>query len=58
MIQFYKVADWGQVTHISVNKPSIIGSDNDLSPGRSQAILWTTVGIQLIGPLATSFNEI
>ena len=28
---------WGRVTHICVSKLIIIGSDNDLSPGRHQA---------------------
>ena len=35
-----------------------IGSDNDLSPGRRQAIIWTNAGILLIGPLGTNFSEI
>ena len=30
---------WGRVTHIWVNKLSILGSDNGLSPGRRQAII-------------------
>ena len=49
---------WGRVTHICVSKISIIGSDNGLSPGRRQAIIWTSVGILLIGPLETNFSEI
>ena len=28
----------------------IIGSDNGLAPGRSQAIIWTNARILLIGP--------
>ena len=48
---------WGWVTHISVSKLTIIGSDNGLSPGRRQAIFWTNAGILLIGPLGTNFNE-
>ena len=40
---------WGQVTHICVRKLNIIGSDNGLSPGRRQAIIWTNAGILLIG---------
>ena len=48
---------WGRVTHICVNKLTIIGSDNGLSPGRHQAIIWTNAGILLIGPLGTNFNE-
>ena len=41
----------------SVNN-AIIGSDNGLSPGRRQAIIWTIVGILLIGPLGANFSEI
>ena len=46
---------WGQVTHICISKLIIIGSDNGLSPGRRQAIMWTNGGILLIGPLETKF---
>ena len=46
------------MTHICVSKLIIIGSDNGLSPGRRQAIIWTNAGILLIGPLGTNFNEI
>ena len=49
---------WGWVTHICVSKLNIIGSDNGLSPGRRQAIIWTNDGILLIGPLRTNFSEI
>ena len=49
---------WGRVTHICVSKLSIIGSDNGLSPGRRQAIIWTSAGILLIGSLGTNFSEI
>ena len=49
---------WGRVTHICVSKLTIIGSDNGLSPGQRQAIIWTTGGILLIGPLGTNFSEI
>ena len=49
---------WGRVTHICVGKLTIIGSDNGLSPGRRQAIIWTNAGILLIGPPGTKFNEI
>ena len=48
----------GRVTHICVSKLTIIGSDNGLSPGRRQAIIWTNAGILLIGPLGTNFSEI
>ena len=47
-----------QVTHIWVSRLTIIGSDNGLSPGRRQAIIWTNAGKLLIGPLAINFNEI
>ena len=49
---------WGRVTHTCVGKLSIIGSDNGLSPGRRQAIIWTIAGILLIGPWGTNFSEI
>ena len=48
---------WGRETHICVSKLTIIGSDNGLSPGRRQTIIWTNVGILLIGPLGTNFKE-
>ena len=49
---------WGRVTHICVSKQTIIGSDNGLSPGGRQAIIWTDAGILLIWPLGTNFSEI
>ena len=49
---------WGRVMHICVSNLTIIGSDNGLSPGRHQAIIWTNAGILLIGPLGTNFSEI
>ena len=49
---------WGRVTHICVGKLAIIDSYNGSSPGRRQAIIWTNVGILLIGPLGTNFSEI
>ena len=36
------------MTHICVSKLTIIGSDNGLSPGRRQAIIWTNAGILFI----------
>ena len=45
------------MTHICVSKLTIICSDNGLSPGRRQAIIWTNAGILLIGTLRTNFNE-
>ena len=49
---------WGRVTHICVGNLTIIGSDNGLSPGRRQAIIWINAGILLTGPLGTNFSEI
>ena len=49
---------WGRVTHICVSELTIIGSDNGLSPGRRQAIIWNNAGLLLIAPLGTNFSEI
>ena len=49
---------WGRVTHLCISELSIIGSDNGLSPGRRQVIIWTNAGILLVGPLRTNFSEI
>ena len=46
------------MTHIYVGKLTIIGSDNGLLPERGQAIIWTSAGILLTGPLGTNFSEI
>ena len=51
-------ACWGWAMHICLGKLTTIGSDNGLSPGRRQAIIWTIAGILLIGPLGTNFSEI
>ena len=53
-----QLTHWGRVTHICVSKLTIIGSDNGLSPGRRQAIIWTNAGILLIWTLGTNFSEI
>ena len=45
------------MTHICVGNLTIIGSDNGLSPDRRQAIIWTSAGMLLIGPLGTNFIE-
>ena len=47
---------WGRVTHIC--EQTIIGSDNGLSPGRSQAIIWTNTAILSTGSMGTNFSEI
>ena len=49
---------WGRAMQICVCKLTIIGSENGLSPGRRQAIIWINVGILLIGPLGTNISEI
>ena len=46
------------MTHICIGKLSIIGSDNGLSPGQRQAIIYPNAGILLIGLLGTNFSEI
>ena len=51
----WELTHWGLVMHICVNKVTNIGSDNGLSPGRRQAIIWTNAGILLIGPLGQTF---
>ena len=48
---------WGQVIHICICNLTIIGSDNGLSLGRRQAIIWTNAGM-LFEPLGTNFSEI
>ena len=53
-----QLTHWGWVTHICVSKLTIIGSDNGLSPGRRQAIIWTNAGTLLIRPFGTNFSEI
>ena len=53
-----KLTHWGRVTHICISKLTIIDSDNGLSPGQHQAIIWTNAVILLIRPLGTNFNEI
>ena len=45
------------MTHICVGYLTIICSDNGLSPGRRQSIIWSNAGILLIRPLGTNFSE-
>ena len=54
----YALTHWGQVTHICVSELTISGSDNGLSPGRRQAIIWNNAGLLLIEPLGTNVSEI
>ena len=48
---------WGWVTHICIGNLNTITSDNGLSPGQHQAIIWNNAGIS-IGYLGTKFSEI
>ena len=48
-------AEWR--IYVSVNY-IIIGSDNGLSPGQCQAIIWTNAGILSNRPSGTNFSEI
>ena len=48
-----KLTLWGRLTYAI-----FIGSDNGLSPGLRQAIIWVNVEILLIGPLGTTLGEI
>ena len=48
----------GRVMQICISKLTIIDSDNGLSPGRHQAIIWTNAGILLTGLGGTNFSEI
>ena len=56
LIRRCPLTHWDRVTHICVGNLIIIGSDNGLSPGRRQAIIWTNAGILLFGPLGTNFS--
>ena len=53
-----ELTHWARVMHMCVSKLTTIGSDNGLSPGRRQAIIWTNAGILLIQTLGTIFSEI
>ena len=44
-------------TYASVS-PTIIGSDNGLSPNRRQVIIWTNAGILSVGSLGINFGEV
>ena len=43
-----RLTHWDRVMHTCVGNLTIIGSDNGLSPGRCQAIMWNNAGILLI----------
>ena len=44
--------------HMFIRKLTIIGSDNGLSPGQRQPIIWTNAGILLIRTWGTNLSEI
>ena len=46
------------MTPIRISKLATIGSDNGLSPGRCEAIIWTNAGILWIRTLGTNFSKI
>ena len=46
------------MTYTCVSNLTIIDSDNGLSPGRRQDIIWTNAGIFLIWTLGTNLSEI
>ena len=48
---------WGRVTHICVGNLTIIGSENGLSPGRRQAIIWTNFREILTEIITFSFKK-
>ena len=58
LLPYILLTHCGRVTHICVDKLTIISSDNGLSPGWRQAIIWTNAGILLDGPLRANVNEI
>ena len=59
ILSYGPLTQWGRVSHICVSKIyTIISSDNGLSPGRHQAIIWTNVGILFTAPLGANFSEI
>ena len=57
-LTYINITHWGWVTHICVGSLKIIGSYNGLLPGRSQAIIWTSAGILLIGRLGANLGDI
>ena len=49
---------WVWVTYTCISKLTIIDSDNGLSPGRGQAIIWTNAAVLLIQTSGTNSSEI
>ena len=52
----WQLTHLGRVTHICVSKLIIIDSDNGLSPGRFQAIIWNNSGILLRRPFGNKLQ--
>ena len=52
------LTQWGGVTHICVTKLTIVGSDNGLSPGQGQAIIYSNAVILLVGLVRAYSSEI
>ena len=52
---FFELFEGEWRLYASLNQ-AIIGSDNGLAPGWSQAIIWNNGGILLIGPLGTKLK--
>ena len=48
----------GRMPHTCVSKPTIISSDNGLSPGRRQVTIWTNAGMLLVWNLGANFSEV
>ena len=60
-VSFWWVFQVGLVIKLTHLPPVIrvsMGSDNGSSPIRRRTIMWTSVGLLLIGPLGTNFSEI
>ena len=53
-----RLTHWGWVTHKCICNLTIVDSDNSLSRGRRQAIIWINAGILSIRTLGTNFSEI
>ena len=61
-LNWFHFTHWGRLMHICIGNLTNIGSDNGLSPGRRQAIIWSrdrsNAGILLMGLIGTNFSEI
>ena len=60
-IHWIDLTHWGRVMHICIGNLTNIGSDNGLSPGRRQSIIWSrdrsNAGILLMGLIGTNSSE-